>query len=105
MTVIDRIRADHLAVQAGASQTTQESVAAADAHLAHAGVPTYSELVATLLTWNRTSDAYKAVRHAAHLGKRVRTAFEQSEVCRLEGTRRDTTHAVNNLIDRLPRGL
>jgi len=105
MTVIDRIRADHLATQAASSSTAIEAIAAADAYLNNVSAPTYSELVATLLHWNRTSDQCKSVGHAAHRERRARTPGELIEVRRLEDERRAATRAVNNLIGRLPRGL
>ena len=105
MTVADRIRSDKSAVQAGTSDSLQYHVAAADVSLVFRGLPSYSEIVNTLLAWNRASDSYKAERLAAQLAKRPRTKLELSEVHRLEEVRRHTTHTLNGLIDRLPRGL
>ena len=105
MNVIDRIQADQLAIKAGVNNPLWAAVAAADVSLRDAGEPTYSELVTTLLHWNRTSDQCKSVGHAAHRERRARTPGELIEVRRLEEERRAATRAINNLIDRLPRGL
>ena len=105
MTVADRIHADHHALLSGPSSAVQHAAQIADNNLNHAGVPSYSELVNALLDWNRASDQYKAERQTAQRAQRPRTPLELSVVHRLEEARRDTTRAVNALVDRLPRGL
>ena len=105
MNTINRIQSDRLAIQVGANKLSWAAIAVADVSLRDAGEPTYSEVVSTLLHWNRTSAQYKSVSHVAHRERRARTPGELIEVRRLEEERRAATRAVNNLIDRLPRGL
>lgn len=105
MTIIERIAADQQAIQAGVSQQETQAIVAANIAIHGTKLPSYSELVNTVLTWHRTSDQCKAVRHAAHLERRKRTEAEVQEVRHMEEKRRASTHLLNNLIDRLPRGI
>lgn len=105
MTVIDRIHSDRQLSSAVQTPSALQAVAQADAHLNNTALPGYSELVNTLLAWNRASDHCKAVSQDPLRKGQARTPADRAEVARLEQGQRDAAHRLNQLIDRLPRGL
>lgn len=104
MNVIDRIQADARLIAAGQPKNHADNVVFVNGYLAIDGLPTYSDLVNTLLAWNRASDLCKSVSQSG-APARLRTAADRAEVSRLEEAKRDSAHRLNALIDRLPRGI
>jgi len=105
MNVQDRIASDQHRIEVGQGNITLDHVEDADLALQAVWLPTYTQVVNTLLAWHRASDQCKAAGQDLGAQNHPRRPGARLAMAELELAKKDAIHRLNELIDHLPRGI